>query len=260
MDSDTVWRALSSPHRRAILDELRNGPKTTGELCRTLSDLSRFAVMQHLQVLEASRLVLYRREGRKRMNFSNPTVIQEIYERWVSALGSGAASTALQFKRYAESKEKNDLNNFRDVQIETEIYVQASAQQCFDAMTKNYNDWFPHRFKPGSTVYSDSHVGGTNGERFENGGGAIHATVLYVDAPHALTFGGAGAMLDGCNVFNTYKFVESGEGTIVKRRMHLWGIVGEEHETMLRDGTRALFESAFKNFVELGKTYSEVAK
>ena len=31
--ADLVWKALSDPTRRAILDVLATGPKSTGELC-----------------------------------------------------------------------------------------------------------------------------------------------------------------------------------------------------------------------------------
>ena len=258
VDSDTVWRALSSPHRRTLLDNLREGPKTTGELGHALPELTRFAVMQHLKVLEEANLVLYRREGRSRLNFSNPAPIREIYERWVSGLASRAAETALQFKRYAESKEETiALNEFRDVQIETEIHVNAKPQKCFDALTKDYNLWFPHRFKPNSTLFSDAHLGGHNGERFADGGGAIHSTVLYVDAPHAITYGGAGAMLDGCNVFSAYKLEAEDGGTVVRRSMRFWGVVSQEFETMFREGTRQMFESSFRAYVERDERYSE---
>ena len=258
LDSDTVWRALASPHRRAILDDLREGPKTTGHLNRVLPDLTRFAVMQHLKVLEEANLVLSRREGRSRLSYSNPVPLRQIYERWVSSLASSAAETALQFKRYAESKEeKKNLNDFRSVQIETEIAVNATPQTCFDALTRNYNEWFPFRFKKGSTVYSDAHIGGTNGERFSDGGGAIHGTVIYVDEPHAFTVGGAGAMMDGCSVYSSHKFIEKDGGTLVQRRMHLWGNVSEELEKMLKDGTRLLFENSFRAYVESGAKFSE---
>jgi uncharacterized protein YndB with AHSA1/START domain len=214
--------------------------------------------MQHLRVLEEANLVLSRKEGRSRLSYSNPVPLRMMYERWVNDLASGAAETALQFKRYAESKEETkDLSEFRSVQIEIEIFVNASPQTCFDALTKNYNDWFPFRFKKGSTVYSDAHVGGTNGERFSDGGGAIHATVLYVDPPHLLTVGGAGAMLDGCNVLNSHKFIAKDGGTVLQRRMHLWGHVTEELESMLRDGTKPLFEKFFREYVESGVKFTE---
>ena len=61
-DLEQTWRGLGSPIRRRILDILRNGPISTGELAMAFPDLSRFAVMQHLGVLEESGLVLARRE------------------------------------------------------------------------------------------------------------------------------------------------------------------------------------------------------
>lgn len=79
-----VWKALASPLRRSMLDELRAGPLTTGELSDRFRSLSRFAVMQHLKVLESANLIVPRRDGRKRYNYLNPVPIQQIYERWVS--------------------------------------------------------------------------------------------------------------------------------------------------------------------------------
>ena len=83
-DLEDVWRALSNPTRRAILDLLRSGPRTTGDLADEFSDLSRFAIMQHLGVLEEAELVIPRRDGRRRYNYLNPVPIQQIHDRWVS--------------------------------------------------------------------------------------------------------------------------------------------------------------------------------
>ena len=81
---EAVWKALSNPTRREMLDILYDGPRTTGELADRFPELSRFAVMQHLRVLEAAELVLLRREGRRRYNFLNPVPIQRMYDRWVA--------------------------------------------------------------------------------------------------------------------------------------------------------------------------------
>lgn len=81
---EAVWKALANPLRRSILDALRDGPRTTGELAERFPELSRFAVMQHLRVLEGADLVVARREGRKRYNYLNPVPIQRVYDRWVS--------------------------------------------------------------------------------------------------------------------------------------------------------------------------------
>ena len=81
---ELAWRALSNPTRRRMLDLLKSGPLTTGELAERFPDLSRFAVMQHLRVLEEGDLVRPVRNGRSRYNYLNPVPIQQIYERWVS--------------------------------------------------------------------------------------------------------------------------------------------------------------------------------
>lgn len=82
--ADPVWRALSNPVRRHILDLLFEEPLTTGALCEHFPDLSRFAVMQHLKVLEEADLVVAVRDGRQRFNYLNPVPIQLVYDRWVS--------------------------------------------------------------------------------------------------------------------------------------------------------------------------------
>ena len=82
-DDEPIWRALANTTRRAMLDALREGPLTTGELAEQFEGLSRFAVMQHLRVLEEAELVLVRREGRHRYNYLNAVPIQALYDRWV---------------------------------------------------------------------------------------------------------------------------------------------------------------------------------
>lgn len=66
-----------------MLDLLRDEPRTTGALAERFPELSRFAVMQHLRLLEAAELVIARREGRKRYNYLNAVPIQRVYDRWV---------------------------------------------------------------------------------------------------------------------------------------------------------------------------------
>ncbi len=83
-DDEAVWKALSNPTRRGMLDLLRDGPLTTGALAERFPDLSRFAVMQHLKVLTAADLVVPVRDGRERYNYLNPVPIQQLYDRWVS--------------------------------------------------------------------------------------------------------------------------------------------------------------------------------
>jgi len=80
---DQVWKALSDPTRRTILDVLRDRPRTTTEIVERISQLSRFGVMKHLEVLRQAQLVSTRESGRQRVNSLNVVPIRQIYERWV---------------------------------------------------------------------------------------------------------------------------------------------------------------------------------
>jgi DNA-binding transcriptional ArsR family regulator len=80
---DPVWKALSDPTRRALLDLLRDGPRTTTELVDAFPRLTRFGVMKHLEVLRKAGLVQTRESGRQRVNSLNAVPIRQIYERWV---------------------------------------------------------------------------------------------------------------------------------------------------------------------------------
>lgn len=66
-----------------MLDALRNGPKSTGELVDALGE-GRHVVIQHLAVLRDADLVLVEPQGRRRVNHLNSVPIQRIHERWVS--------------------------------------------------------------------------------------------------------------------------------------------------------------------------------
>ncbi len=81
---DIVWKALSDPTRRAILDQLRDGARTTTEIVDSFPHLTRFGVMKHLDVLREAQLVQTTESGRQRMNSLNTVPIQQIYERWVT--------------------------------------------------------------------------------------------------------------------------------------------------------------------------------
>jgi uncharacterized protein YndB with AHSA1/START domain/DNA-binding transcriptional ArsR family regulator len=79
-----VFKALSDPSRRELLDRLneRNG-QTLTELCAGL-DMARQSVTKHLAVLEAATLVATVRRGREKLHYLNAAPINEIAERWIN--------------------------------------------------------------------------------------------------------------------------------------------------------------------------------
>jgi DNA-binding transcriptional ArsR family regulator len=80
--SDQVFHALGDATRRAIVVQLGNGPASVSELARPLP-ISLAAVVQHVQVLEASGLVATRKEGRVRTCHLVPDALVEA-ERWLA--------------------------------------------------------------------------------------------------------------------------------------------------------------------------------
>ena len=102
---DPVWKALSDPTRRAILDLLRDHARTTTELVEALPHITRFGVMKHLEVLREAHLVQTRAAGRQRVNSLNVVPIRQIYERWVSPFHELWSSELLRIKELAEEEE-----------------------------------------------------------------------------------------------------------------------------------------------------------
>src|SRR5919202_2851214 len=66
MAYDNAMQALADPTRRAVLEQLRDGPRAVGEIARGLP-VSRPAVSQHLRVLKEAGLVTDRQNGTRRL-------------------------------------------------------------------------------------------------------------------------------------------------------------------------------------------------
>jgi DNA-binding transcriptional ArsR family regulator len=79
---DRVFQALADPSRRAMVDRLSRGPASVSELARPLT-MSLAAVVQHVQVLEASGLVRSEKTGRVRTCRIEPAAL-ETAERWIT--------------------------------------------------------------------------------------------------------------------------------------------------------------------------------
>ena len=78
---DDVYHAIAAPTRRAILDELRQGECSVGELVERF-DMTQPAISQHLKVLREAGLVTPRSVGRQRRYRLNAARLHEVYD-WV---------------------------------------------------------------------------------------------------------------------------------------------------------------------------------
>jgi DNA-binding transcriptional ArsR family regulator/uncharacterized protein YndB with AHSA1/START domain len=150
-EPDDVWKALSDPTRRAILDLLRQGRASTGDLAGAFPALTRFAVMKHLAVLEAANLVVTRKEGRQKFNYLNAVPLRRLYERWVGRYQDRWAGSLVGLQRLAEneSEETQEGSNMpvETIQVnatvvQTEITVDAPPQKVYDLFFDRAHDWF----------------------------------------------------------------------------------------------------------------------
>lgn len=79
---DRVFQALSDPSRRAIVDRLSRGDASVSELAQPLA-MSLAAVVQHIQLLEASGLIQTHKTGRVRHCHLDRDVLSQA-ETWLS--------------------------------------------------------------------------------------------------------------------------------------------------------------------------------
>ena len=87
MGFQETFKALSDPTRRAILDILKDGAKTAGEIVSHFS-MTGATVSHHLSVLKDAGLVSDDRRGKYIYYELNMSVLDEI-TGWVAALRGG---------------------------------------------------------------------------------------------------------------------------------------------------------------------------
>ena len=80
---DLMFQALADPTRRVMMERLSRGPAAVSELAKPLA-MSLSAVVQHLQVLQASGLVRSEKVGRVRTCRIEPAALR-IAEDWIAA-------------------------------------------------------------------------------------------------------------------------------------------------------------------------------
>jgi DNA-binding transcriptional ArsR family regulator/uncharacterized protein YndB with AHSA1/START domain len=210
-----VWRALADPHRRRLLDLLRTRPRPTHALAGEFP-ISRFAVMQHLDVLEQAGLVVTQRRGRERWNFLNPVPLRDAYERWMAPHAEGPARSVLRLREAAEQRSTSmsptttelvpdTESEIGRLDVTAELVVDADREHVFDTLLR-VGDWWPHRYRDGSQVALDARPGGMFREDFANGGGAAYGTVAFVDRPATVAVSGPMGMTGAVTALWTMMF------------------------------------------------------
>ena len=84
MGLQQTLKALSDPTRREILNLLKNGKKSAGEICDRF-DITAAAISRHLSVLKEADLIEDTRDGKYIFYELNTSVLEEIM-LWISDL------------------------------------------------------------------------------------------------------------------------------------------------------------------------------
>jgi DNA-binding transcriptional ArsR family regulator len=200
---NTTWRALADPTRRRLIELLRDGPRTTGELCAAFGT-SRFAVMKHLGVLERGGLIAVSRDGRKRWNRLNPEQLRAIGGRWAGH----AASAPPEGEGAMPGQHGQPASTLTD-----EVFIDAVPWKVFDALTVNVSAWWgpPHLKWPGaSSLVIETQPGGRFYEAWGHRQGAMRGVVTAIRQDERLEL--TGPIFDGLGEVRMCFLLEAREG------------------------------------------------
>lgn len=147
--TEPVWKALSDPARRTILDLLRGGPRTTGALCEAFA-MTRFGVMKHLKVLEGSNLIVVERKGRERWNYLNAVALKQATDRWLSPFQQtwAARLTAL-VDRVSEGETTMPEPSRLALDVRYQVLLPATPERVFEGLTRNIDAWWGAPYRQG---------------------------------------------------------------------------------------------------------------
>ena len=103
--AERIFDALGDPTRRAVLNRLRGGGRSVGEIAEGMA-VSRPAVSQHLKILKAAQLVTVYVEGTRRVYAVDTRGIESV-RKWLDQFWD---QTLLAFKHAAELQAANEVS------------------------------------------------------------------------------------------------------------------------------------------------------
>ena len=245
--TERVWKALADPTRRAILDLLRERPRTTGDLTGAFPQVTRFAVMKHLGVLQQAGLVVVRPRGRERWNYLNGVPLRQAYERWMRPYADLEAASLLRLKEAAEDRRREgDMATTGQIElarldIVDEVTVAAPREKVFDALCR-IGDWWPHKFVESGRVHFEPVIGGRLWEESDEGG-TLYATVSSMRRPSSIQYIGPMGMSGPVTSVISFELEERDGGTLVRESHRAFGDIDEDTRQAYTSGWREVLEA-----------------
>jgi DNA-binding transcriptional ArsR family regulator len=190
-----IWQALADPTRRALIDRLATGARTTSQLCEGMP-MSRFGVMKHLGILERAGLVIARRHGRLRLNHLNAAPLRALHTRWASARADALADAAIALAAQmgdTDMANDNQATATGVVDVALEWPVEASVQRVWQALFERVESWWPaaHRAVGGGAAMTfEPRLGGQLRETRADGGGLAWYQVIALEPLRSVDLAG----------------------------------------------------------------------
>lgn len=175
-----VFKALADPHRRELLDRLRERDGQTLLELQGYLPLSRFGCMKHLRVLEEAGLVTSRKVGREKFHFLNPVPIQRAYDRWVEKYARPWTRMISGLKWSLEEPRMDTATKPAHVY---QIFIQATPERVWQAITDP--DMTQHYYF-GTRIESDFVPGSPYVYLTADGSPMLDGTIVESDPPHRL--------------------------------------------------------------------------
>jgi len=268
---DITWKALEDPVRRDILELLRTGPRTTGEICGAFRHLSRFGVLSHMAVLKDAGLLHGERRGRERINRIDAEPLREAYEDWIrnyEVLWAGRLGRLKGFverKRYHLAMSENALPaaNLVTFNIEQQIDLKAPPDEVFRSLTLDIGEWWgqPYLLDDARDIVLDPVPGGLVKQLTRDGGGDVMYTVQAIRRDRLLVLNGTMCMPGA--VLGTVRFeLEPLRGGSTRLLLKQWalGDLSPATRDQFTKGWDELLNRRLRAFVEQGKAQGIRAK
>jgi len=252
LDDGHVWLALSDPTRRRILDLLRERPRITGDIASHF-EVSRIAVMRHLQVLATSGLVTSRKRGRERWHYLNAVPLQRMYERWVDTHTASWASGLLRFGQQVEGRAKRMNADRPAVDVALDVAIAAPRNVVFAALTEDPGGWWGHPYlrSDATNLTLEPQLGGLVVESWD-GGGAVLASVTGWSDGRYLQLTGPFHLGLALGIA-TFQLRDGDNGTTVQFSFRAIGAIEPQLVERFADGWTELVGRRLKTLVETGK-------
>ncbi|MBD3223834.1 MAG: helix-turn-helix domain-containing protein [Caldithrix sp.] len=127
-----MFKALADANRRNILDIVKIQPGINLQDLCSFFDISRYAVMKHLKVLQEANVVVHQWQGKYKHFYLNAIPIQMIYDRWLSRYTKHLSPRLTKLKYTLEGGNTMKFQEDKQVYV---LYIRTTKEKLWKAIT-----------------------------------------------------------------------------------------------------------------------------